>query len=102
MVGGPFIVFTCKAVVDEFSSGIQEIFVNLLLALTQASFIPFLCVSPCQQDQTRDGNMLQNLIGLNLNKTNPENLRTWLCHIYKDKDPTVKLRVSTPQELRKI
>ena len=82
-------------------SGIQEIFVNLLLAFTQAGFILILCVSPCQQDYTRDGNMTQNLIGLNLNKTNLETLRTWLCHISKDKDPTVKLRVSTPQELRK-
>ena len=45
--------------------------------------------------------MTQNLIGLNLNKTNPETLTTWLCHISKDKDLTVKLRVSTPQELRK-
>ena len=46
----------------------------------------------------RDGNMIQNLKFLNLNKTNPE---IWLCHISKDKDLTVKLRVSTPQELRK-
>ena len=45
--------------------------------------------------------MTQNQIGLNLNKTNPETLRTWLCHISKDKALTVKLRVFTPQELRK-
>ena len=82
-------------------SGIQEIFVNLLLALTQVSCILILCASRCQQDYTRDGNMTQNLIDLNLNRTNPENLRTWLCHISNDKDLTVKLRVSTPQELRK-
>ena len=82
-------------------SGIQEIFVSLLLALTEVSCILILCASPCQQDYTRDGNMTQNLIDLNLNRTNPETLRTWLCHISGDKDPTVKLRVSTPQELRK-
>ena len=29
------------------------------------------------------------------------NIFTWLCHISKDKDLTVKLRVSTPEELRK-
>ena len=34
MVGGPSIVFTRKAVVDKIVSGIQEIFVSLLLALT--------------------------------------------------------------------
>ena len=43
--------------------------------------------------------MTHNLIDLNLNRTNPQTLRTWLCHISRDKDPTVKLRVSTPQEL---
>ncbi len=79
----------------------QEIFVNLLLASTQTSFILILCVSPCQQDNARDGNMTQNLIGLKLNKTSPETLRTWLCHFSEDKDLTVKLSVSTPQELRK-
>ena len=82
-------------------SEIQEISVHLLLALTQASFILILCFSPCEQDYTRDGNMTQNLIGLDLNKTNPETLRTWFCHIPKDKDLTAKLRVSTPEELRK-
>ena len=46
--------------------------------------------------------MTQNLKGLNLNKTNPETLRTLLCHLSKDKDLTVKLRFSAPQELRKI
>ena len=82
-------------------SGIQEIFVNLSLALTQVSCILILCASPCQQDYTRDGNMTQNLIDLYFNRTNPETLRTWLCHISEDKDLSVKLRVSTPQELRK-
>ena len=49
------------------------------------------CVSPCRQDYTRDANMTQNLIGLNLNKTNLESLRTWLWHISKDKDLTKKV-----------
>ena len=67
----------------ELLSGIQEIFINLLLALTQASFILSLCVSPCQRDYTRDGNMRQNLIGLNLNITNLETLRTWLSYFQR-------------------
>ena len=101
IVGGPSIVFTLEAVVDETLSGIQEFFVNLLLALTQVSCILILCASPCQMDYTSDGNMTQNLMDLKLNRTNPETLRTWLCHISKYKDLTVKLRVSAPQELRK-
>ena len=82
-------------------TGNQEIFVNLLLALTQASFILILCISPCKQDYIRDENLTQNLIGVNFNKTKPETLRTRLCLISKDKDLTVKLGVSTPQELKK-
>ena len=100
MDGDPSIVFTRKAVVDEIS-GIQGILVNRLLALTQVSCILFLCASPCQQDYTRDGNITQNLLDFNLNRTNPETLRTWLCHASKDKDLTVKIRVSTLQKLRR-
>ena len=74
---------------------------NLLLALKHASFTLILCVSPCQQDYTRNGNMKQKLIGLNLNKTNRETLRIWLCHISKDKRLSIKMRVSALQELRK-
>ena len=60
MVGGPSIVFTRKAVVDE--SFIRNlIFVNLLLALMQVNCILILCASPCQKDYTRDGNVTQNL-----------------------------------------
>ena len=57
-------------------SGVQEIFVNLMLALTQVSCILILCSSLCQQDYTRDGSMTQNLIDPNLNRTNPETLKT--------------------------
>ena len=105
MVGGLSIVFTRKAVVDETFILLQLLqrknFVNLLLALTQVSCILNLCVSLCQQNYTRDGNMTQNLIDLNFNRIIPEFLRIWLCHISKDKDLSVKLRVSTLQELRK-
>ena len=83
-------------------SGNQEIFVNLLLVMTQVSCILILCASPCQQDYTRDGNMTQNLIDLNLNRTNLESLRTWLCHISRDKDPTVKLSFYTTGTQKKI
>ena len=75
LVCGPSIVSTRKAAVDE--TFIREIFVNLLLALTQVNCILILCVSPCQEHYTRGGNMTPNLIGLNLNKTNLETLRKW-------------------------
>ena len=100
MLGGPSFVFTRKAVVDETFIRKSENILNLLLALTQVSCILILCASPCQQNYTRDGNMTQNLIDLHLNRTNLETLRSWLCHISRDKDLSVKLRVSTLQKLR--
>ena len=75
-------------------SGIQEMFVNPLLALAHVSRILILCVSSSQQDYTRDGDLTQNLKGFNLNKTNLETLRTWLSHISKHKDPTATVRLS--------
>ena len=96
MVGGHSIVFISKAVVDETFIRKSEI-----ICKSFASCILILCASPCQQDYTRDGNMTQNLIDLNVNRTNPETLRTWLCHFSRDKDLTVKLGVSTLQELKK-
>ena len=103
MVGGPSIVFTRKAVVDETFIRNSGNICKSIVALMQVSYILILCASPCEQDYTRDGNLTQNLIDLNFNRTNPElqSLRTWLCHLSKDKDPTVKLRISTLQELRK-
>ena len=101
MAGGTSIVFTRKAVVDETFIRNSGRICNLLLAFTQVSGYLILCASTCQQDYTRDGNITQNLIDLNLNRTNTETFRTWSCHISKDEDLTVKLRVSTLQELRK-
>ena len=101
MVGGPSIVFTRKAVVDESFIRNSGNVCKSIVGIDASQLYPFLCASPCQQDYTRGGNMTQNLIHLNLNRTNPETLRTWLCHISSDKDLTVKLRVSTPHELRK-
>ena len=68
----------------------------------QVSCILILCASPFQQEYTRDGNMTQNLIDLNLNRTNPETLRTWLCHSSRDKDLTVKLSFYTTGTQKKI
>ena len=85
MVGGPSIVFTSKAVVDEtFVRNSKKL--NLLLAWNASQLYPYFCVSRCQQDYTRDGNMTQNFINLNVDKINPESLRTWFCYIFKKKD----------------
>ena len=99
-VGSPSIVFTPKAVVDETFIPDSRSICKSIVGIEASHLYLYSYASPCQQDYTRDGKMSQKLIDLDLNRTNPETLRTWLCHISRDKDPTVKLRVST-QELRK-
>ena len=101
MVGGLSIVFTRKAVVDETFIRKSRIICKAIFGVKPSQLYLILCARPCQLDYTRNGSMTQNLTGSNINKTNPETLRTLLCHNSKYKDLTVKLRVSTPQELRK-
>ena len=101
MVGGPFIVFTRKAVVDETFIRNSRNSCKSIVGIDASQLYHYYMCHSCQQDYTRDGNMTQDLIDLNLHRTNPETLRTWLCHISKDENLIVKLRVSTPQELRK-
>ena len=101
MVGGPSIVFTRKVVVVETFIWNSRIVCKSFVGIDANQLYPYSMCQPCQQHFTRDGIMTENQIGLNLKKTNPETLRTWLRHISKDKDLTVKLRVSTPLELRK-
>ena len=101
MVGGPSNVFTRKAVVDDTFTRDLGINCKSIVGIDAKCCILILCASPCQQDYTRDVNMTQNLKDLNLNRTNPEIWRKRLWHVSKDKVLSVKLRVSTQQELRK-
>ena len=47
VVGGPSIVFTRKAVVDETFFESLQTYANILLELMPANFIPNRCVNPC-------------------------------------------------------
>ena len=101
MVDGSSIVFTRKTVVDENFIRNSEKFFKSIAGIDAIQLYPdFMCQPMPTGQYTRwendtDANMFK------LNKTNLETLRTWLSHISKDEDLTVKLRVSTPQELRK-
>ena len=103
MVGGPSIVFTHKAVVDETFIRNSEIICKSIVGIDASQLYPY---SMCQPMPTGlytrwEYDTESNRFKPQQNKTNPEVLRTWLCHISKDKDPTVKLRVSTLQEIKK-
>ena len=76
IVGGLSIVFTRKAVVDESYIWNSRIICKSIVGIDASHLYRYSKRQPCRQDYTRDGNRTQNLIGSNLNKTNPEPLRT--------------------------
>ena len=67
MVGGPSIVFTREAVVDETFIRDSGNICKSIVGFDASQLYPILCVSPCRQDHTRDGNLTKNLKDLNLN-----------------------------------
>ena len=101
MVGGTSIVFTRNAVVDETFIRNSGFICKSIVGIDASQLYPY---SMCQPMPTglytrweRDTESYRFKPQQNKSRT----LRTWLCHISKDKDLTVKLRISTPQELRK-
>ena len=92
MVGGPSIVFTGKAVVDEtfirISSNLCKLLVSMLV-----SYIPTQCVNQCQLDCIRDGSTILKLRDSELAKTNLAPLRIWFCHTFKKVAQIANLRV---------
>ena len=101
MVGGPSIVFTRKAVVDETFIRKSENICKSIVGIDASQLYPYSMCQPMPTGLYTRWEYDTESNNLNLNRTNPETLRTWLCHISRDKDPSVKLRVSTLQELRK-
>ena len=101
MVGEPSTVFTRKAVVDETIIRNSGIICKFIVDIDASQLYPY---SMCQPMPTGlymrwENDAESSRFKPQQNKS--RNLRTCLCHISKDKDLTVKMRVSTPQELRK-
>ena len=93
MVGGPSIVFTRKAVVDETLYANHQTFANQLLVSMLVSFIPTQCVNQCLLDCIRDGSAILKPRETQLAKTNLTLLRRWFCRIFNKIDQIAKLRV---------
>ena len=101
MVGGPSIVFTRKAVVDEtFIQNSGNIWKSIV-GIASNHLYPYSMGQPMPTGLYTRWEYDAESNRLNLNRTNSKILRTWLCNISKDKDLIVKVRISTPQELRK-
>ena len=92
MVGGPSIVFTRKAVVDETFIRNHQTCANQLSVSMLVSFIPTPCVNQCQLDCIRDGSTILKLRDSQLAKTNLAPLRRWFCHTFNKVDQIAKLR----------
>ena len=94
LVGGSSIVFTRKAVVDESFIRNSGNICKSIVGIDASQLYPDSICQPMPRglytrlEYDTESNMFQ------LNKTNLETLRTWLSHISKDKNLTVKLRVS--------
>ena len=100
-VGGPYIVFTRKAVVDEILFENQQTYANLLLELTLANYTPTRCLNPCRPVFIRVGISNQKRVDSYLDKTIPVTLKIWSCLIFNAQELIVKMRASTLQEDRR-
>ena len=101
MAGFPSIVFTRKTVVNGTFIRNSKNICKSIAGIDASRHYPY---STCQRMPT--GLYTRWEHDTESNRFKPEqkyldSLRTWLSQISKDKDLTVKLRVSAPQELRK-
>ena len=97
MTGGPSIVFTRKAVVDE--TFIRDS--SNILELMRASFTLSQCVKICQQDCIRDGSLTLICRNSRLDIIELATLRIWSCLSIKNQDQNVKLRAFLHLENRR-
>ena len=91
VVGGPFIVFTRKAVADE----------TFIRKSTVINYTPTRCANPCPPVFIRVGISIQKSADLHPDKTRPVALKIWSCLIFNVQDLIVNMRASTLQADRR-
>ena len=101
LTGGPSVVSTRKAVVDQTYIRKSENICKSIVGTDASLLYPSQCVKKGLLGLTIDGNSIQTLISLKLGKINGGNLRTWLCRTYNLSVLTALLKVITQLELRK-
>ena len=75
-----------KQLLMKLSFESQQIYANLLLELTLASYTPTRCVNPCAPVSIRVGIWIQKRLNSYLDKTRPAALKIWSCLIFKVQD----------------
>ena len=89
MFGGPSIVFTKKAVVDETFFRDSTNWLKAIVGIDACQLYPFLCVKQCQLVCMQHGNLIRKLTNSNRIITRRGVLKTCSCHTFSESDLTV-------------
>ena len=98
MTGGPSIVFTRKAVVDETFIRDSSNICKSIVGIDASQLYPY---SMCQQDCIRDGSLTLICRNSRLDIIELATLRIWSCLSIKNQDQNVKLRAFLHLENRR-
>ena len=101
VVGGPSIVFTRKAVVDETFLRKSTNICKYIVGIDARQLYPYSICHPYRPVLIRVGISIQQPVDSPLDKTRPVALKIWSCLIFNVQDLIVKLRASTLQADRK-
>ena len=101
VVGGPSIVFTRKAVVDEALLRRLTNLCNSIVRIDASQLYPTRCVNPCRPVFIRVGISIQERVDSYLDKTRPAVLKMWSCPFSNEQEQNVKLKASLQQADRR-
>ena len=101
VLGGPSIVFTRKAVVDETFIRKSANICKSVVGKDASQLYPTRCVNPCRPVSIGVGISIQKQVDSHLDKTRPEALKIRSCLISNEQNQNVKLKASLQQVDRK-
>ena len=101
VVGGPSIVFTRKAVVDETFIRKSANICKSIVGIDASQLYPYSMCQPCLPVFICIGIWTQKRVDSHLDKTSRAALRIWSCPISKEQSQNVKLKASLQQADRR-
>ena len=101
VVGGPSIVFTRKAVVDETFIRKSANICKSIVGIDEANNIPTRCINPCLPVFIPIGISIQKRLDSHLDRTRAAALKIWSCPNSNEQDTKVKLKACLQQADRR-
>ena len=101
VVGGPSIVFTRKAVVDETFIGKSINICKSIVGIDASQVYPYSMCQPMPTGLYTRWISIQKRVVSHLDKTRPAALKIWSCPISNEQDQNVKLKASSQQADRR-